>query len=159
MNDETAIAPSYQWATTARPDVLVLQLPPVPGGIAGGAHDAMKALFARRGFQPIATPDDLDLPAANGCLLTRRGPSHAEVLVTIGEAVGASRIPLAQVDDAWLDRVVGDGLVPVLVVDTAVDATLDAELGHGSTTSPDRLRRDIEAGGVLGALVACGDAG
>lgn len=151
-------APSYQWAVISRPDVLVLQLPPVPGGSEGRVHDAMKALFSRRGFRSIATPDDLDLAAANGCLLTRRGPSRAELLVTIGEATGASRIPLEGVDPAWLERVVADGLATVLVVDTAVEPAEGAAVGGGTATA-ERIRRDIDDGSVLGALVVCGDAG
>lgn len=141
-------APDYRWATVSAPDVLVLQLPPVATGQVGEI-DAMRSLLGRRGFGPIARADDLDLRPANGCLLTRRGETDAELLLRIGES-GASRIPLSGLDPAWLTRVVGDGLAAVLAVEDAI--------AEDRTTSRDLLLRDVEAGGVLGALVPCGDA-
>jgi hypothetical protein len=141
--------PDYRWAINAEPDFLVLRLPPVPVSADGGSHDAMKALFARRGFQQISEADELDLGPANGCSLTRVDPTSAELLVRIGDSVGASRIPLPDIDSAWLARVIDNGHAAVLVVDTAVRA-------DGTTTKED-LRRDIDAGGVLAALVPSAD--
>ncbi|SDD15268.1 hypothetical protein [Nocardioides lianchengensis] len=135
----------YRWATHADPDFLVLQLPPVPVVHESVAHDAMKALFAQRGFRPVDEADRLDLRAANGCALTRTGLTDLELLVAIGEQVGASRIPLTDLDPAWLDRAVALGHAAVLVA--------DASIADDGSTSRELLRRDVEAGGVRAALV------
>ncbi|WP_244928346.1 hypothetical protein [Nocardioides sp. W7] len=140
----------YQWATHADPDLLVVQLPAVSVVRGPGAHDAMKALFARRGFRPVAETDQLDLRAANGCSLTRTGPGSAELLVVIGDQVGASLMPLAGLDPAWLERAVELGHTAVLVADAAI--------ADDGTTSRELLRRDAAAGGVLAALVPTRDA-
>ncbi len=150
MTDVPQPSPELRWATNTDPDFLVLQLPPVPATTGGGAHDAMKALFVRRGFRPIHETDELDLRAANGCALTRLGPVGAELLVTIGDRVGASRIPLNGIDPAWLERVVEAGHAGVLLVESAVR-------DDGTTTRED-LRRDVVAGAVLAALVPTRDA-
>ena len=148
MTEEPRVEPQLRWAVHSGPDLLALQLPPVPAS-AGGAHDAMKALFVRRGFRPVAEADELDLEGSNGCALTRLGPASAELLVTIGARVGASRIPLTGVDPAWLERAVGAGQAAVLLVEAAVR-------DDGTTTRED-LRRDAAAGGVLAALVPVAD--
>lgn len=142
MTDVPRPTPDYRWAINVEPDFLVLQLPVVAGG---GSADSLKALFARRGFRALAETDELDLRPANGCLLTRVDQRSAELLVTISDRVGASRIPLTGIDPAWLARVVDDGHAGVLVVATAVRA-------DGTTTKED-LRRDVDAGVVLAALV------
>lgn len=151
MIDQPPPAPGYRWATHADPDFLVLQLPPVPvpSGAGPGARDAMKALLARRGFRAVAQADRLDLRAANGCALTRTGSGGAELTVSIGDQVGASRIPLPGIDADWLDRAIRLGHAAVLVADTAVD--------DDGATSQERLRRDVDAGGVLAALVPSRD--
>lgn len=150
MTDAPQESPAYQWAINTEPDFLVLQFPPVPVAAGAGAQDAMKALLALRGFRSVTEADELDLRAANGCLLTRLGPASAELLITIGERVGASRIPLPDVDPAWLERAVDAGHAGVVVVSSAV--RLDG------TTTKEALRRDIDAGGVLAALVPSADA-
>lgn len=136
----------YRWATHADPDFLALQLPPAPVVRGDVAHDAMKTLFAQRGFRPVDEAERLDLRAANGCSFTRTGPGSAELLVAIGDRVGASRIPLTDLDQDWLGRVVTAGQVAVLLTEAAV-----AEDG---TTSRELLRRDVDAGVVRAALVA-----
>lgn len=143
------LRPEVRWATHAGPDFLVLQLPPVPVVQGGGAHDAMKKLFALRGFRPVAQTDDLDLQPANGCLLTRTGRTRAELLLRIG-GQDASRIPLHSLDHAWLARAVRGGQVAVLLAEAAVGA-------DGTVTRADLLR-DVDAGVVLAALVPAGDA-
>lgn len=149
MSEELQPTPEYAWATNADPDVLVLQLSPLPVFTVGGSHDAMKLLFAQRGFRPMARAEVLDLGAANGCVLSRTGPRSAELLVSIGDRVGASRIPFPDLDPQWLGRVVASGHAAVLLVDAAVS--------EDGTTTRDRLRRDVDAGGVLGALVPSAD--
>ena len=151
MTDEPRVEPELRWAVHSGPDFLALQLPPVPATSGGGAHDAMKALFARRGFRPVAEADELDLAGSNGCALTRLGPASAELLVTIGARVGASRIPLVGVDPAWLERAVEVGQAAVLLVESAVR--------DDGTTTREELRRDVAAGGVLAALVPAADVG
>lgn len=146
MVDDAGPVPTHEWATHSAPDFLALQVPPVPiVGDDGEAHDAFKALLDRRGFRLVVRDDDLGLGASSGCLLTRTGPTSLELLVTVGPRVGASRMALTDLDPDWVDRVVAAGHVPVLFVDAAVrpDGTTDRE----------SLRADIEAGGVLGALV------
>jgi hypothetical protein len=145
VNELTRPDPDYRWATHSDPDFLVLQLPPAPVVKDGVAHDAMKALFAQRGFRPVEEADRLDLRAANGCSLTRTGPSSAELLVAIGQVVGASRIPLTGLDPGWLERTVSAGHAGVLLADAAID--------DDGTTSRELLRRDVDAGGVRAALV------
>jgi hypothetical protein len=149
VTDQPQASPDLPWATHAEPDFLVLRFPPVPVVTGGGAHDAMRALLARRGFRPVAETDDLDLRPANGCLLTRLGATGAELLITIGGRVGASRIPLDGIDEAWLARAVDAGHAAVLAVDSAV--RLDG------TTSREAIRRDVDAGGGVAALVPVGD--
>lgn len=149
MNESTRPAPAYRWAAHSDPDFLVLQLPPAPVVNGGVAHDAMKALFAQRGFRPVEEADRLDLRAANGCAITRTGPATAELLVAIGQVVGASRIPLTDLDPRWLDRSVTLGHAAVLIADAAI--------GDDGSTSQEVLRRDVDAGGVLAALVPVTD--
>ena len=136
---------AYQWAVHSAPDFLALQLPPVPVVEGDSAHDALKALLVRRGFAVVTPGDDLGLRPSSGCLLTRTGPASLELLVTVGPRVGASRFPLTGLDPAWVERTVDAGHAAVLVVETAV--------GPDSTTDREALRADVEAGGVLGALV------
>lgn len=135
----------YRWATHADPDLLVLQLPPAPVVREDTAYDAMKSLFAQRGFRPVEATDRLDLRAANGCSFTRTGPDAAELLVAIGPRVGASRIPLTSLDPSWLDRAVAAEQVAVVLTDAAID--------DDGATGRELLRRDAEAGGVRAALV------
>lgn len=149
VTDELQTSPDLRWATHSGPDFLVLQFPPVPVVTQAGAHDAMRALLGQRGFQPVAETDDLDLRPANGCALTRLGPASAELLVTIGGRVGASRIPLADIDEAWLARAVDNGHAAVLAAESAV--------GSDGTTSREAVRRDVDAGGVVAALVPVAD--
>jgi hypothetical protein len=138
--------PAYQWATHSTPDFLALQVPPVPVVVGDRrAQDALKLLLGQRGFKPVTEDDELGLGASNGCLLTQTGPASLELLVTIGARVGATRLPIDRLDPAWVERVVAAGHVALLVVDSAVRAD--------GTTSRADLRRDVEAGGVLGALV------
>jgi len=141
--------PGYRWATHAKPDFLVLQLPPLPIRSGGGTRDALKALFALRGFVSVEQTDELDLQPASGCLLTRLSPTSAELLVTISERMGASRIALVDLDPEWLTRAVQSGDTAVLVVESAVS--------EDGTTSRDDLRRDATAGGVLAGLVPSSD--
>ncbi|MCY7396277.1 MAG: hypothetical protein LH468_09040 [Nocardioides sp.] len=148
MSDEQP-APGYRWATHTKPDFLVVQLPPLPIRTGGGARDALKALFVLRGFVGVEQTDELDLQAANGCLLTRLSPTTAELLVMISERMGASRIAITDLDPEWLARAVASGDTAVLVVESAV--------ADDGTTSRDDLRRDAVAGGVLAALVPSGD--
>jgi hypothetical protein len=146
VSEEAQPGPTYEWATHSEPDFLALQLPPVPVVEGGGrAHDALKALFVQRGFRAVTEGDDLGLQPSNGCLLTRAGATALELLVTVGPRVGASRMTLTELDPAWVARVVAAGHVAVLIVDSAV--------GADGTTSRASVRRDVEAGGVLGALV------
>jgi hypothetical protein len=145
VDDDTRPGLDYRWATHADPDLLALQLPPVPVVRGEVAHDALKALFSQRGFRPVDEAERLDLRAANGCALLRTGPHDAELLLTIGERVGASRIPFEDIDPAWLARAVDAGQAAVLLVDAAVT--------DDGRTSRELLRRDAEAGGVRAALV------
>ena len=144
-------APDYRWATHADPDLLVVQLPVLAVVEVGRAHDAMKALFRRRGFKAVTRLDGLKPPVASGVALTRVDDENAELLVHVGDAVGASRIPIPHRDPAWAGRVFGAGQVTVLVADAAV-------ADDGSITE-DRLQREVEAGGVLAAVVPAGDLG
>jgi hypothetical protein len=136
-------APTYEWATHAEPDFLALQVPPVP--LPDGLGDGFKALLGQRGFEPVV--EGAELGPSSGCLLTPTGPASAELLITVGPRVGASRMPLTGLDPAWLERVVASGHVALLVVETAV---------ADGTTSRAALQRDTEAGAVLGALVPAG---
>lgn len=138
------VRPEIRWATHARPDFLVLQLPPVPVVSGDRSRDAMKTLLTQRGFRPVVQTDDLDLQPANGCALTRLGATGAELVLRIG-AAGASRIPLTDLDPGWLDRAVREGQAAVLLAEAAVRAD--------GTTSREDLRRDVDAGVVLAALV------
>ena len=145
---------AYQWAVHSSPDFLALQLPPVPVVDGDRAHDALKALLTRRGFATVAPGgDDLGLRPSSGCLLTRTGPASMELLVTIGPRVGASRFPLTGLDPAWVERAVDAGHAAVLVVETSVRPAQDPADDTAGTTDRASLRADIEAGGVLGALV------
>lgn len=148
MTDDSA-APGYRWAAHAKPDFLVLQLPPLPIRTGGGARDALKALFVLRGFVAVEQADELDLQPANGCLLTRLTPTSAELLVSISARMGASRIALSDLDPQWLARAVESGDTAVLVVESAV--------ADDGTASQDDLRRDAAAGGLLAALVPSSD--
>lgn len=139
----------YRWAISADPDVLVVQLPAIAAGGGEQAHDAMKALFRRRGFEHVSRLDELVPPVANRVALARVDDGNAELVVHVGDTVGASRIPIPHHDPAWAGRVFGSGEIAVLVTDAAVTA-------DGSTTD-DRLSRDVAAGGVLAARVPAGD--
>jgi hypothetical protein len=143
------LRPEVRWATHAGPDFLVLQLPPVPVVQGDGAHDAMKKLFALRGFRTVVQTDDLDLRPANGCALTRTGRTRAELLLRLGDQ-GASRIPMHGLDRAWLARAVKAGHAAVLLAEAAV--------GAAGTVTREDLRRDVDAGVVLAALVPAGEA-
>ncbi len=143
------LRPEVRWATHVGPDFLVLQLPPVPVVRGDAAHDAMKKLFGLRGLRAVVQTDDLELQPANGCALTRVGRTRAELLLRVGEQ-GASRIPMHGLDRAWLARAVKEGHAAVLLTEAAVSA-------DGAVTRED-LRRDVDAGVVLAALVPAGDA-
>ncbi|ROR91946.1 hypothetical protein [Nocardioides aurantiacus] len=143
------LRPEVRWATHVGPDFLALQLPPVPVDRDGAAHDAMKKLFGLRGFRAVVETDELDLQPANGCLLTRTGRTRAELLLRLG-GQDASRIPLHGLDRAWLSRAVKGGQAAVLLVEAAV--------GPDGTVTREDLRRDVDAGVVLAALVPAGDA-
>jgi hypothetical protein len=139
----------YKWAIGADPDLLVVQLPAI--AVEGGAqaHDAMKALFRRRGFGGVSRLDELEAPVANGVALARVDDDNAELVVHVGDAVGASRIPIPHHDPTWAGRVFGAGEVAVLITDAAVAA-------DGSMTD-EQLHRDVAAGGVLAARVPAGE--
>lgn len=145
-----AEAPGYQWAVSSEPDVLAVQFPPVAVLTGRGAGDGMRALFAARGFVPATALTVGDLPVANGCALLARDAHRAELVVHIGDEVGASRIPVPHDDPAWAGRVLAEHEVLVLVCSSAVDeGVLDR----------DALQRDLAAGGVLAARVPAGEAG
>jgi hypothetical protein len=139
----------YRWAIRADPEFLVVQLPPLAVVGGGQAHDAMKALFLRRGFQGVSRLDELRPPVANGVALTRVDDDAAELLLHVGDSVGASRIPIPHGDPAWASRVFSAGQITVLITNAAV-------ADDGSITD-DRLQRDVDAGGVLAAVVPAGD--
>ena len=139
----------YRWAISADPDLLVVQLPAIAAVGGGQAHDAMKALFRRRGFEVVSRLDELVPPVANGVAFARVDDDSAELVVHVGDTVGASRIPIPHHDPTWAGRVFGAGEIAVLVTDAAVAA-------DGSMTD-DRLRRDVAAGGVLAARVPAGE--
>lgn len=139
----------YRWAIHTEPELLAVQLPAL--AVVGGrqAHDAMKALFRRRGFQEVSRLDELRPPVANGVALTRVDDETAELLLHVGDSVGASRIPIPHRDPAWASRVFSAGQLTVLITNMAV-------ADDGSITD-DRLQRDVDAGGVLAAVVPAGD--
>jgi hypothetical protein len=139
----------YQWAIHSDPDFLVVQLPPLAVVSNGLAHDALKALFRQRGFRGVSSLDELKPPVANGVALTRVDEDSAELVVRVGDAVGVSRIPIPHRDQAWASRVFAAGELPLLITEAAIAS-------DGSATD-DRLRRDVEAGGVLAAVVPAGD--
>jgi hypothetical protein len=149
MTENPEPAQGYTWATSSAPDFLVVQLPPLAVVASGRVHDAMKALFRRRGFQGVSGLDRLNPPVANGSALTRMDDDNAELVIRVGDTVGVSRIPIPHHDPAWSSRVFGAGAIPVLITEAAVAA-------DGSMTQ-DRLERDVEAGGVLAAMVPAGD--
>jgi hypothetical protein len=144
--DDTSPPPSpgYTWAAHAEPDFLALQVPPAPVVSAGGVYDALRALLGQRGFEVVTADDELGLRAANGCLLTQTSPTSFDLLVTVGPRAGATRMALTGLDPAWVERVVATRHVPVLLVESAVE---------DGATDRDRVRRDVAAGAVLGALV------
>jgi len=137
-----------RWATHAAPDFLALQLDGATGG-PDGARDAMRALLEMRGFTVLPASDELALEAASGCSLTRTGPASAELLVRVSARVGATSVPLVGLDPDWLAAAVDAGQSAVLLTTSAVSAD--------GTTSREALRRDVEAGGVLAALVPTAD--
>lgn len=139
----------YRWAISSDPDLLVVQLPAVAAVGGGQAHDAMKALFRRRGFEEVSRLDELVPPVANGVALARVDDDNAELVVHVGDTVGASRIPIPHHDPTWAGRVFRVGEIAVLVTDAAVAA-------DGSMTE-DRLHRDVAGGGVLAARVPAGE--
>jgi hypothetical protein len=149
MTENPEPTQGYTWATNSAPDFLVVQLPPLAVVASGRVHDALKALFRRRGFQGVSRLDELNPPVANGSALTRVDDDTAELVVRVGDTVGVSRIPIPHHDPAWSSRVFGEGAIPVLITEAAVAA-------DGSMTQ-DRLERDVEAGGVLAAMVPAGD--
>lgn len=139
----------YRWAISADPDLLVVQLPAIAAVGGGQAHDAMKALFRHRGFEHVSRLDELVPPVANRVALARLDDDNAELVVHVGDRVGASRIPIPHHDPTWARRVFRAGEIAVLVTDATVAA-------DGSMTE-DRLRRDVAAGGVLAARVPAGE--
>jgi len=145
---EDAPATRVRWATHTEPDFLALQLDGSASGLPG-SRDAMRALLQLRGFTVLPASDELALTAASGCSLTRTGPTSAELLVRVSARVGATSVPLVGLDPTWLTTAVVAGQAAVLLTTTAVAAD--------GTTSRDALRRDVEAGGVLAALVATAD--
>ena len=149
MTENPEPTQGYTWATNSAPDFLLVQLPPLAVVASGRVHDALKALFRRRGFQGVSRLDELNPPVANGSALTRVDDDTAELVVRVGDTVGVSRIPIPHHDPAWSSRVFGEGAIPVLITEAAVAA-------DGSMTQ-DRLERDVEAGGVLAAIVPAGD--
>lgn len=143
-----AAAPGYQWVAGTDPDLLALQFPPVAVFSAAGSGDGMRALFSARGFVPAADLRVDELPVANGCALLARDAHHAELVIHVGDQVGAARIPVPHDDTAWAARVLGEREVLVLVCSSAIeDGVLDAAA----------LQRDLAAGGVLAARVPAGD--
>jgi len=139
----------YRWAISADPDLLVVQLPAIAAVGGGQTHDAMKALFRRRGFEDVSRLDELVPPVARRVALARVDDDNAELVVHVGDTVGASRIPIPHHNPAWAGRVFGVGEIAVLVTDAAVAA-------DGSMTD-DLLSRDVAAGGVLAARVPAGE--
>lgn len=142
-------APTYQWAVTSDPDVLHVQLPPVAVVDGDRVRDALRALFARRGFAALSDPEDLRARAANGCVLRLVDDRSAELVVTISEGVGVTRVPVPHHDPAWSARVLAAGEVTVLVTEAAIDPS-------GALT-PERLAADVAAGGVSLARVPAGE--
>ena len=149
MTETETPTQGYGWAISADPDLLVVQLPAIAAVGGGQAHDAMKTLFRRRGFEGVSRLDELVPPVANRVALARVDDDNAELVVHVGDTVGASRIPIPHHDPTWADRIFGAGEIAVLVTDAAVAA-------DGSMTD-DRLRRDVAAGGVLAARAPAGE--
>lgn len=140
-------APSYRWAVATDPDRLVVQFTPVASR-AGEGFDAVRRLFAVRGFRPVSPEVVLRPPAAHGCVLQPLGEDRAELIVEIGPRVGASRVPVPHGDPAWAGRVGEAQQVLVLLAEATLDA--DGELDE------ERLAADTAAGGVSCALVPVG---
>lgn len=139
--------PGYQWAVGTEPDTVYVQLPPV--GSPAGATDAMRQLFSLRGFAGVGADDPAaGAGVANGCALVREDDRTAVLVVTIGERVGVTRIPVPHGDPAWSHRVFGEGRVLVVLTGDAVV--------EGAVTS-EGLRRDAAAGGLNAAVVPAGD--
>ncbi|WP_139978334.1 hypothetical protein [Nocardioides litoris] len=138
-------ASDLRWSTHADPDFLVLQPAPVPAVSDGRPVDVLRELFARRGFRPVAEAERLDLGASSGCLLSRGDDGEVALLVTISERAGATRFALPGLDPEWWARAVQVGHAAVLVSSAA--------LGLEGPVDRDQLRADVEAGGVVAALV------
>lgn len=139
--------PGYRWAIGSDPDAVYVQLPVV--GAPGGAHDAMRRLFSLRGFSGVAADDPAaGAEVANGCVLAREDDERAVLVVTIGERVGVTRIPVPHGDVAWSARVFGAGQVLVVLTEDAIE---------DAAVTPERLAGDAAAGGLSAALVPAGD--
>lgn len=164
--DATGETPAYQWAIGTRPDTVYVQLPPVDAA-AGGARDALRALFRQRGFaepggepaegapepvtpavaQPVGQRLEGDVGVANGCALVCEDEERALLVVSISDRIGATRIPLPHGDAAWSERVFAEGRALVVLTEDAI--------AEGEVTD-EGLARDAEAGGLLAALVPAG---
>jgi hypothetical protein len=138
--------PDLRWSVHADPDFLMLQPAPVPAVAHGRPVDVVRELLARRGFRPVERAERLDLGASSGCLLSRGDDGEVGLLVTISERAGATRFVLPGLDPDWWARAVATGHAGVLVTTSTLaegESALDREA----------LRRDVEAGGVVAALV------
>lgn len=154
----------YEWAVDEASGALVLQFPPLAVVRRSGPADAVRALFTARGFVPVDAPGpgngsgsgpgtgsdtglDLgSLPVARQCALALVDDTHADLVVRVGPDA-ASRVPVPHGDVAWSTRVARAGEVVVLVTEAAVR--------EGQVTAA-RLRRDAEAGAVVGARLPAG---
>ena len=148
MSDDPG-TPAYDWAVTADPDMLLVQLPPVTGDSDHGPRDALRQLFRLRGFAPVGEDDDPAEVAApaSGCAVVPRDDG-AVLVVSISERVGVTQVPVPHGDAAWAERTREAGSVVVLLTEAAVS-------DHAVTA--DGLRRDVAAGGVSAALVPVGE--
>ena len=144
----TEAGPTHRWTTHDQPDFLVLQPAPAPAIRDGRPVDVLRELLGRRGFAKVEPGDDLGLRPARGCLLTRGTDGEVALLVTLSETAGATRFVLPGLDASWWERAVSAEHAAVLVSTAAVST-------EGVATRDD-LRADIEAGGVVAALVPTG---
>lgn len=138
-------SPDYEWAINSEPDFLLVQFPPLAVTHEGKAVDAMRALFAARGFTRLTSLANAEPPVANGCALSEVDPSAAELVVQIGNS--ASRIAVPHHEPEWSARVFREREVLVLVCEAVIE---DETIGQ------ERLEREVQAGAVLAARVPAG---